>query len=70
MFPYSCKKSGQMDVYVMDAMPSVASGTREARASDQAAVVIVGPDRDAIIGRNALRRFLPNVRWHCRSCAA
>jgi hypothetical protein len=51
VFAYTVENRGPGDVYVMDATPSVDPSTRQTRANDQVAVVILGPEDDAIIGK-------------------
>jgi hypothetical protein len=51
VFGYRLQNLGQRDIYVMDAMPSVDAATGEARANDQAAVIMHDPGGDAIIGK-------------------
>jgi hypothetical protein len=52
-FPYTLENLGQTDLYVMHALPGVDPASRAARADDQAAVVILGADGDAILGKFA-----------------
>jgi len=50
-FPYTIQNLGPTDVYVMNAMPGIDPATREARANDQAAVVILGADGNVVVGK-------------------
>jgi hypothetical protein len=51
VFPYTLQNRGGVDVYVMDAFPSVDPASHIARANDQASVVILGAEGDAVIGK-------------------
>jgi hypothetical protein len=51
VFPYKVENQGIHDVYVMDAMPRVTPGTQEPFADDQAAVVLLGPGDNAVLGK-------------------
>ena len=51
VFPYKVENHGPADVYVMHALPSVEPGTRQARANDQAVVVLLGAAEDALLGK-------------------
>jgi hypothetical protein len=51
IFPYTLHNQGSVEVYVMDAIPSVDPETRAARADDQAAVVMLATGDDAVIGK-------------------
>ena len=53
VFPYTLRNLGEAAVYAMHAVPSVDPANGEARANDQAAVVIMGADGDAIVGKFA-----------------
>lgn len=52
-FPYTMENPGGADLYVMDALSTFDRASREARANDNAAVVILGPDSEAIVGKFA-----------------
>jgi hypothetical protein len=49
-FPYRLENRGTTDVYAMHAWPSVDPASGEARAKEQAAVVILGMEGDAVLG--------------------
>lgn len=72
IFPYALRNEGSAEVYVMDAIPSLDPDTRTLRATDQAAVVILGPEGDAVLGRFAAppprdrRMALPVMPLACR----
>ncbi len=51
VFPYTLHNRGGVELYVMDAFPSVDPATRAARANEMAAVVILGAEGDAVIGK-------------------
>ncbi|HEY0419393.1 MAG TPA: hypothetical protein VGC80_07720 [Acetobacteraceae bacterium] len=51
VFAYTVENPGPGDLYVMDATPSIDPATRQPKADDQAAVVMLGPGDDAIIGK-------------------
>jgi hypothetical protein len=53
MFPYSVENRGRTDLYVMDVLPSVDRASSKARADENAAVVILGAEGDAIVGKFA-----------------
>ncbi len=53
VFPYTLENRGPVEIYVMDALPSLGPAGDTATANDQAAVVILGPEGDAIIGKFA-----------------
>jgi hypothetical protein len=53
LFPYTLENRGTVDVYAMHALPGSDPASGEARAHEQAAVVILGADGDAIIGKFA-----------------
>jgi len=53
VFPYTVENRGGADVYVMHALPGGDPASGEARANDQAAVVILGAEGDAILGKFA-----------------
>ena len=53
LFPYSVENRGSADVYAMHALPSSDPATGEARANDQAVVVILGAEGDVILGKFA-----------------
>lgn len=53
VFPYALHNEGPVEVYVMDATRRLDPETRALSADDQAAVVILGPESDAILGRFA-----------------
>lgn len=52
-FPYTLDNQGQTDVYAMHALPAADPDSGEARANETAAIVIAGPDGDAIVGKFA-----------------
>jgi hypothetical protein len=60
IFAYTLDNDGPTDLLVMDATASVDPATRQTRANDQAAVVMFGPDDDAIVGKFAA--LVPTVR--------
>lgn len=51
LFTYSVQNMGEVDVYVMDATPSVDPRTRDAQANDQAALVMLTVDGDLVVGK-------------------
>lgn len=51
VFPYQVQNAGSVEVYVMDAAPSMVSPSREAKANTNAAVVLAGPGEDVTIGK-------------------
>jgi hypothetical protein len=53
LFPYTLENRGNVDVYAMHALPGQDRATGEVRVNDQAAVVILGGDGDAILGKFA-----------------
>jgi hypothetical protein len=53
VFPYTLENSGPGEVYAMEALPSLDAAGAQARADDQAAVVILGGEGDAIVGKFA-----------------
>jgi hypothetical protein len=53
LFPYTMENRGTADVYAMHALPGSDPASGEARANEQAAVVILGADGDVIIGKFA-----------------
>lgn len=53
LFPYKIENRGQVDVYAMHAMASVDPESGEAKTRELAAVVILGPDSDAFVGKFA-----------------
>jgi hypothetical protein len=53
LFPYTVENRGSADVYAMHALPSTDPATGEARANDQAVVVILGAEGDVILGKFA-----------------
>jgi hypothetical protein len=61
LFPYTLENRGNVDVYAMHALPGQDPATGEVRANDQVAVVILGGDGDAILGKFAAP--LPTDRW-------
>jgi hypothetical protein len=53
-FPYTLENHGPVDIYAMDALPTVDQGGGEPRADGRAAVVVIlGADGDAILGKFA-----------------
>lgn len=52
-FPYTLRNDGPSDVYAMDALPAVDRASRKARIAANAAVVILGAEDDAILGKFA-----------------
>jgi hypothetical protein len=50
-FTYTLENCGTADVYAMHAVPSLDPASGEARAREQVAVVILGPDQDAVLGK-------------------
>jgi hypothetical protein len=50
-FPYSVENRGGTDLYVMDALPSVDRASSKARADENTAVVILGAEGEAIVGK-------------------
>jgi hypothetical protein len=50
-FPYRLENRGPGDVYVMDAIPRAEPGTDTTTADDQAAVVVLRGDAEAVIGK-------------------
>jgi hypothetical protein len=52
-FPYTLENRGPADIYAMDALPTVDRADGEPRADEQAAVVVLAPDGDAILGKFA-----------------
>lgn len=59
-FPYTLINNGPADIYAMHALPGVDPASGEPVADDQAAVVILGADGDAIVGKFAAP--LPTAR--------
>jgi len=53
VFPYTLENRGAVEIYAMDALPSLDPTGDTATANDQAAVVILGADGDAILGKFA-----------------
>ena len=53
VFPYTLENRGPVEIYAMDALPSLDPAGDTATANDQAAVVILGADGDAILGKFA-----------------
>jgi hypothetical protein len=53
VFPYTIENRGSAEVYAMHALPSYDPASSETRANDQAVVVILGDDGDAILGKFA-----------------
>jgi len=53
VFPYTLENRGSTEIYVMDALPSLDPASDTATANDQAAVVILGAEDDAIVGKFA-----------------
>lgn len=53
IFQYALHNEGPVEVYVMDAVPDRDPATGALRADDQAAVVILGPEGEAILGKFA-----------------
>jgi hypothetical protein len=53
VFPYAVENRGSAAVYVMHALPGSDPATGAARANDQAVVVILGAEGDAILGKFA-----------------
>jgi hypothetical protein len=53
VFPYKLHNLGETAVYAMHALPSIDPTSGEVRANDQAAVVIMGADGAAIVGKFA-----------------
>jgi hypothetical protein len=51
VFPYSVENRGGAEVYVMHALADSDPASGAARANDQAVVVILGEDGDAILGK-------------------
>jgi hypothetical protein len=51
VFPYTVQNTSGVDVYVMDAMPTVDAATRAAAVNPRAVPVIHGPGTDATTGR-------------------
>ncbi len=51
VFPYVVENLGPIDAYVMDATPGVDPATHQPCANEQAAVVLLGPDNDAVVGK-------------------
>lgn len=49
-FPYRLENRGATDIYAMHAWPSIDPTSGEARASQQAGVVILGKEGDAVLG--------------------
>jgi hypothetical protein len=52
-FPYTLENLGPADVYAMDALPGVDRASRQPRANETAAVVILGAEGDVILGKFA-----------------
>jgi hypothetical protein len=53
VFPYTLENHGTAEIYAMDALPSLDPTGDTATANHQAAVVILGADGDAIVGKFA-----------------
>jgi hypothetical protein len=53
VFPYTLENRGATEIYAMDALPSLDPAGDTASANDQAAVVILGADGDAVVGKFA-----------------
>jgi hypothetical protein len=53
IFPYTLENRGSVEIYAMHALPSLDRAGDTATANDQAAVVILGADGDAILGKFA-----------------
>ena len=51
VFPYELHNAGARDVLVMDALPSIAADSGTAQANDQAAVVILRGETEAVLGK-------------------
>jgi hypothetical protein len=51
VFDYTLHNPGQLDVYVMDAFPTVDRATNVTSADENAVCVILSPQGDAIIGK-------------------
>jgi hypothetical protein len=59
-FPYTVQNTGPADIYAMHALPTVDRQSGEPAANDQAAVVILGDNGEAIVGKFAAP--LPTAR--------
>ena len=53
VFPYTLENRGAVEIYAMDALPSLDPAGETASANDQAAVVILGAESDVVLGKFA-----------------
>jgi hypothetical protein len=53
LFPYTLQNQGAVDVYAMQALPSVDPESRQAKANETAGIVIADEGGDAVIGKFA-----------------